>query len=92
MAFSSSDSPEGRLGAGDGALGGPAAARSAGRVLRAADGEGEGGKGVLTEGRRRHSASTGLSVGVGRWVGVKGNLVELGKDWVSSVNDTKVLG
>lgn len=91
MAFSSSDSPEEGLGAGDGVSGRPAAAGSAGGVLRATMGEGEDGKGVLTEGKRGHSASE-LSVGVGRRLGVKGDLLELGQDWVSSVNSTKFSG
>lgn len=92
MAFSSSDSPEEGLGAGDGVSGRPAAAGSAGGVLRAAVGEGEDGKGVLTEGKRGHSASAELSVGVGRRLGVKGDLLELGQDWVSSANSTKISG
>lgn len=92
MAFSSSDSPEEGLGAGDGVSGRPAAAGSAGGVLRAREGEGEDGKGVLTEDKRGHSASAELSVGVGRWLGVKGDLLELGQDWVSSVNSTKFSG
>lgn len=79
MAFSSSDSPEDRLGAGDGVSGRPAAPGSAGGVLRAAEGEGEDGKGVLTEGRRAHSVSAELSVGVGRRLGVKGGSLELGQ-------------
>lgn len=93
MAFSSSDSPEEGLGAGDGVSGRPAAAGSAGGVLRAVEEEeGEDGRGVLTEGKRGHSASAELSVGVGRWLGVKGDLLELGQDWVSSVNSTKFSG
>lgn len=89
MAFSSSDSPEEGLGAGDGVSGRPAAAGSTGGLPRAAEGDGEDGKGVLTEGKRGHAASAELSVGVGRWLGVKGDLIELGQDWVSSVNSTK---
>lgn len=82
MAFSSSDSPEEGLGAGDGVSGRPAAVGSAGGLLRAA--VGEDGKGVLTEDKRGHSASAELRVSVGRWVGVRGDLLKLGQDWVSS--------
>lgn len=89
MAFSSSDSPEDGLGAGDGVSGRPVAAVSAGGVLRAGAGEGEDGKGALTEDKRGHSASAELSVYAGRWLGVKGDLLELGQ---SSVNSTKFSG
>lgn len=90
MAFSSSDSPEDRLGAGDGVSERPATAGSAGGVLRATVGEGEDGKGELTEGKRGHSTSVELSVGVGRRLGVKGDSLGLGQDWVTSVNSKKV--
>lgn len=89
MAFSSSDSPEEGLDAGDGVSGRPAAAGSAGGVLRATKGEGEDDKGVLREGKQGHSVSAELSVGVGKWLGVKGDLLELRQDWGSSVNSTK---
>lgn len=91
MAFFSSDSPEEGLGAGDGVSGTPVAAGSAEEVLMAMVGEGEDAKGVLTEVKRGHSASE-LSVGVGRGLGVKGDLLELGQDWLSSVNSTKFTG
>lgn len=89
MAFSSSDSPEHGLGAGDGVSGRPAAAASTGGVLRAAEGEGQAGKGELTGGKREHSASVEFSMGVGGWLGVEGDSLELEQDWVSSVNRTK---
>lgn len=89
MAFSSSDSPEEGLGAGDGVSAGPATVGSPGGMLRAGEGEGEDAKGVLREGRRGHSASAEVSVGVGRGLGVKGDSLELGQDWVSSVNSTE---
>lgn len=92
MAFSSSDSPEEGLGAGDGVSGRAAAAGSRGRMLRAAEGEGEGGRGVLTEGKRGQSASAELRVGVGSWLGVKGDLLGLGQDWMSSVNRVRFSG
>lgn len=61
----------------------PAAAAAAGSaegILRAAEGEGDGGKGMLTEGKRGHSVSAELSVGVGRRLGVEGDSLELGQD------------
>lgn len=70
----------------------PATAESAGGVLRVVEGTGEDGKGVLTEGKRGHSASAELNVGVGRQLGVKGDSLELGHDWVSSVNSTRFSG
>lgn len=91
MAFSSSDSPEEGLGAGDGVSGRPAAARSTGGILRVAEVAGEDGKGVLTEGKRGHSASAALD-GVRRRQGFKGDSLEMGQDWVSSVNSTKFSG
>lgn len=83
MAFSSSDSPEDGLGAGNGVSRRPAAAgaaESAEGVLRAAEGEGDSGKGVLTEGKRGHSVSAELGVEVGRQLGVDGDSLELGQD------------
>lgn len=65
MAFSSSDSPEEGLDAGDGVSGSPAAAGSAGGVVTAAKGEEEEEAGVLREGKQGHSVSAGFSVGVG---------------------------
>lgn len=83
MAFSSSDSPEEGLGAGDGVSGKPATAGSTGGLLRATKGEGADGKGLLSEGKQGHSVSAELNMDVGRW------LVELGQDWESSANRTK---
>lgn len=65
MAFSSSDSPEEGLDAGDGVSGSPAAAGSAGGLLTAAKGEGEDDTGALREGRQGLSVSAEFSVGVG---------------------------
>lgn len=90
MAFSSSDSPEDGLGAGDGVSGRLAAAGSAGGVLREVEGEEQAGKGELTEGRREHSVSVEFSRGIGRQLGVEGDS-ELEQDWVSSVNKTMFL-
>jgi len=80
LAFSSSDSPEDGLGAGDGVSGRPAAAVSVEGIPRAAEGEGEDGKGVLTDGKRGHSVSVELIVGVGRRLEVKGGSFKLGQD------------
>lgn len=89
MAFSSSDSPEEGLGAGDGVSGRLATAGSTGEVLRAAEGEEGDGKGVLTGGKREHSVSTELRTGVGGRFGVRGESLELGPD--SSVNSRMFL-
>lgn len=80
MAFSSSDSPEEWLGAGDGVSGRAGAAGSTGAAVRAAEGEGEDGKGVLTGGNRGQSESAENSVGVGRQLGVSSGSLELGHD------------
>lgn len=74
MDFSSSDSPEEGLGAGGGVPGRPAAAASAQGELTTANGGGEDGSGVPREGRREHSVS---AAGVGRGLGVGGDLLEL---------------
>lgn len=81
MAFSSSDSPEEGLDAGDGVSGRPSTTGSAGGVLIAAEGEGEGedDTGVLRKGKQRHSASPEPAVGPGRWFEVKGDLLELSR-------------
>lgn len=92
MAFSSSDSPEEGFGAGDRPSGGTATAGYGGGVLRVAEDNREGGKGVLTDGKRVTSASAELSVGVRRGLGVKGDSLELGKVWASSVNSTNASG
>lgn len=49
MAFSSSDSPDDGLGAGEGVSGRAAAAGSPEELLRAAEEEGEDGRGVPTD-------------------------------------------
>lgn len=74
MDFSSSDSPEEGLGAGDGVSGRLAAAESAGGVLGVANGEGEDGSGA-----QGYSLSAELGAGVGRGLGVGGDLLELDK-------------
>lgn len=79
MAFSSSDSPEEGLDAGDGVSGRLSATGSAGGVLIAAEGEGEDDKGVLRKGKQGHSASAEPAVGPGRWFEVKGDLLELSR-------------
>lgn len=62
---------------------------STGATLRAGEGEGDDGRGVLSEGKRGQSPSAELSVGGGRGLEVKGDSLELGRDWVSSENSTK---
>lgn len=69
MAFSSSDSPEDGLGAGDGVSGRAATAGSAEELLRAAEEEGEDGKCMPTD----DSASAEVIRVVGRWLGVEGD-------------------
>lgn len=93
MAFSSSDSPDDGLGAGEGVSGRPAAAGSEEGAPRAAEGDGQAGEGELTEGKREHSAvlSDAFSIGVGKQLGVEGDSFELGQNWVSSANITKYL-
>lgn len=77
MDFSSSDSPEVGLGAGEGVSGRLAAAESAGGVLGVANGEGEDGSGVPRGSRQGYSLSAELGAGVGRGLGVGGDLLEL---------------
>lgn len=62
---------------------------SPGGTLRLREGEGEEGIGALREGMRGHSGSRAgfdkVRVGVGRGLGVNGDSLELGREWVSSV-------
>lgn len=76
MDFSSSDSPEEGLGAGDGVSGRPVAGGSTGGVHGVAKVVGEAGRGVLRVGKQGHSVSAELIVGVGRWLESKGDLLE----------------
>lgn len=76
MDFSSSDSPDEGLGAGDGVSGRLAAAESAGGVLGVPNGEGEDGSAVPREGRQGYSFSAELGAGVGRKLGVGGDLLD----------------
>lgn len=89
MAFSSSDSPEEGLGAGDGVSGKPATAGSTGGLLRATKVGGADGKGLLSEGKQGHSVSAELNMDAGRWLVVRDDWLELGQGWESSVNRTK---